>query len=164
MNYNLSVPQIESMIKEKLSHNFGVSPENATDEQYYKAVALILRDLMIRGRNECKEKAEKTGTKKIYYLCMEFLLGRSLRNNLYNLHLEEPFRKALANMDIKLDALYDQEPDAGLGNGGLGRLAACFMDGLASQGYYAMGYSLRYEYGIFRQKLVDGWQTELPDF
>lgn len=164
MNYNLSVPQIESLIKEKLSHNFGVSPENATDEQYYKAVALILRDLMVRGRNECKEKAEKTGTKKIYYLCMEFLLGRSLRNNLYNLHLEEPFRKALANMDIKLDALYEQEPDAGLGNGGLGRLAACFMDGLASQGYYAMGYSLRYEYGIFRQKLVDGWQTELPDF
>ena len=164
MDYKLTVPQIKDQIQDKLSHVFGVSLENATDEEYYKAVVLIVRELLSKGRAEFVQNAEKTGTKKVYYLCMEFLLGRSLRNNLCNLHLEEPFRKALANMDIKLDALYEQEPDAGLGNGGLGRLAACFMDGLASQGYYAMGYSLRYEYGIFRQKLVDGWQTELPDF
>ncbi len=90
-------------------------------------------------------------------------MGRSLKNNLFNLGIEEDFRKALKNMGVNLDSIYEQEPDAGLGNGGLGRLAACFLDGLATDGYPAMGYSLRYEYGIFHQKLVDGWQTELPD-
>lgn len=164
MNYNMTVPQIKDAIRDKLAHAFGVSLENATHEEYYKAVALIVRELMTKGRSEFIEKAEKTETKQVYYLCMEFLLGRSLRNSLYNLGLEDNFRKALGEFDIKLDKLYEQEPDAGLGNGGLGRLAACFLDGLATQGYPAMGYSLRYEYGIFRQKLVDGWQTELPDF
>jgi starch phosphorylase len=164
MTYKMTVPQIKEAIEEKLSHNFGVSPENASYEEYYKAVVLIVRELLTKGRAEFVSNAEKTETKQIYYLCMEFLLGRSLRNNLFNLGLEDPFRQALAQMDIKLDSLYEQEPDAGLGNGGLGRLAACFLDGLATQGYPAMGYSLRYEYGIFRQKLVDGWQTELPDF
>ncbi len=90
--------------------------------------------------------------------------GRSLKNNLYNLGLTETFEKALAGFDVKLEQLYDEEPDAGLGNGGLGRLAACYLDGLASDGYQSMGYSIRYEAGIFKQKLVDGWQTELPDF
>ena len=94
---------------------------------------------------------------------MEFLLGRSLKNNLFNLGLEDSFRKALSEMGVKLDNLYEQEPDAGLGNGGLGRLAACFMDALATCGYPAMGYSILYEFGIFKQKIIDGWQTELPD-
>ncbi len=164
MDYKLSVEQIKEAIQDKLAHTFAVSLENATDEEYYKASVLIVRELMTKGRAEFVSNAEKTGTKQIYYLCMEFLLGRSLRNTLYNLGLEETFRKALSEYGIKLDSLYEQEPDAGLGNGGLGRLAACFMDGLATQGYPAMGYSLRYEYGLFRQKLVDGWQTELPDF
>ena len=163
MNYTMSVEQIKVAIRDRLAHTFAVSLENATDEEYYKASALIVRELLAKGRSEFVQNAEKTGTKQIYYLCMEFLLGRSLRNNLCNLGLEENFRKALADYGIKLDNLYEQEPDAGLGNGGLGRLAACFMDGLATQGYPAMGYSLRYEYGLFRQKLVDGWQTELPD-
>ena len=164
MDYKLSVDQIKEAIRDRLAHTFGVSLENATNEEYYKASVLIVRELLTKGRTEFVSNAEKSGTKQIYYLCMEFLLGRSLRNNLFNLGLEENFRKALSEYGIKLDALYEQEPDAGLGNGGLGRLAACFMDGLATQGYPAMGYSLRYEYGIFRQKLVDGWQTELPDF
>ena len=164
MDYKLSVEQIKEAIRDRLAHTFGVSLENATNEEYYKASVLIVRELLNKGRTEFVSNAEKSGTKQIYYLCMEFLLGRSLRNNLFNLGLEENFRKALSEYGIKLDALYEQEPDAGLGNGGLGRLAACFMDGLATQGYPAMGYSLRYEYGIFRQKLVDGWQTELPDF
>ena len=163
MDYTLSVEQIKQSIQDKLNHTFVVSPENATDEEFYKACALIVRELMAKGRSEFVQNAEKTGTKQIYYLCMEFLLGRSLRNTLYNLNLEDNFRKALASFDIKLDHLYEHEPDAGLGNGGLGRLAACFMDGLATQGYPAMGYSLGYEYGLFRQKLVDGWQTDLPD-
>lgn len=164
MNYKLTVAQIKEAIRDKLSHNFGVSLQNATDEEYYKAVALIVRELMAKGRAEFLSNAEKTDTKRIYYLCMEFLLGRSLRNNLFNLGLEENVRQALAEYDVKLEHLYEKEPDAGLGNGGLGRLAACFLDGLATQGYPAMGYSLRYEYGLFRQKLVEGWQTELPDF
>lgn len=164
MNYQLTPSQAESMITETLGHHFGVSKANATDEEYYKAVALILRDMMTSGRAEFIDNATKSGTKQIYYLCMEFLLGRSLKNNLFNLGLEDTFRKALDAMGVNLVSLYEQEPDAGLGNGGLGRLAACFMDGFATQGYPAMGYSLRYEYGIFKQKLVDGWQTELPDF
>lgn len=164
MDYRLSVPKIKETIQNKLDCVFGVSLENATDEQCYKAVALMVRDLMSQGRSEYMTRTEETGTKQVYYLCMEFLLGRSLKNSLYNLGLEEDVRTALGQLGVKLDALYEQEPDAGLGNGGLGRLAACFLDGLASQGYPATGYSLRYEYGIFRQKLVDGWQTELPDF
>ena len=102
--------------------------------------------------------------KEIYYLCMEFLMGRSLKNNLYNLDLTDTFKKALESFDVSLDKLYEKEPDAGLGNGGLGRLAACYLDGLATNGFQSMGYSIRYEAGIFKQKLVDGWQTELPDF
>ena len=164
MNYRHTVGKIKDTIETTLDHTFGVSLQNATDEQCYKAVALIVRDMMARGRSEYMANAEKTHTKQVYYLCMEFLLGRSLKNSLFNLGVEEDFRDALSEMGLKLDALYEQEPDAGLGNGGLGRLAACFMDALATQGYPATGYSLRYEYGIFRQKLVDGWQTELPDF
>ncbi|WP_407928373.1 glycogen/starch/alpha-glucan phosphorylase [Caproiciproducens faecalis] len=164
MNYRQPVGKIKETLLSTLDRVFGVSLENATDEQCYKAVALTVRDLMAAGRSEYMANAEKTHTKQVYYLCMEFLLGRSLKNNLFNLGIEEDFRKALAELGLKLDCLYEQEPDAGLGNGGLGRLAACFMDALATQGYPATGYSLRYEYGIFRQKLVDGWQTELPDF
>ena len=164
MKYKMTIAEAKEAIQEKLRYRFGVSETNASNEEFYKSVALILRDMMTTGRTEFIDKAEKAKTKQIYYLCMEFLLGRSLKNNLFNLGLEETFRKALKEMGVSLDSLYEQEPDAGLGNGGLGRLAACFMDGLASQGYPAMGYSLRYEYGIFKQKLVDGWQTELPDF
>lgn len=135
MNYKMTPAQVKSAIREKLSHIYGVSAENASDDEFYKASALVVRDLLVRGRNEFVHEAEKQETKQIYYLCMEFLLGRSLKNNLFNLGLEESFRKALSEMGVKLDNLYEQEPDAGLGNGGLGRLAACFLDGLATQGY-----------------------------
>ena len=164
MNYKLSPSEIRKLIIAKLSHNFGVDPAEASDEHYYKAVVLIVRDLLSQGRKEFINKAEKQNRKQIYYLCMEFLMGRSLKNNLYNLGLENTVKSALLSMGIKLENIYEQEPDAGLGNGGLGRLAACFLDGLATCGYPAMGYCLRYEYGIFSQKLIDGWQTELPDF
>ncbi len=160
----LTPSEARELIIAKLSHNFGVSPIDATNEHYYKAVALVLNDIMRRQYKTFTESAEKQQSKTVYYLCMEFLMGRSLKNNLYNLGLEETMSKALQSLDIKLETIYEQEPDAGLGNGGLGRLAACFLDGLATQNYSAMGYSLRYEFGIFRQKLVDGWQTELPDF
>lgn len=164
MNYKLTKKEAKELIANKLSHFFGVSPEEATYEHYYKAIALILRDMMQQGRKEFHNEAKKSDSKKIYYLCMEFLMGRSLKNNLFNLNLTKTMESALKDFGIKLEKLYDCEPDAGLGNGGLGRLAACYLDGLASQGYYAKGYSILYEYGIFKQKLVDGWQTELPDF
>ena len=164
MNYSLSKKQAKDLITGKLSHYFGVNPDEATNEQYYKSVAMIVKDLMHEGLREFRTDADKTDSKKIYYLSMEFLMGRSLKNNLYNLNLTGTFAAALKDMGIKLEKLYDCEPDAGLGNGGLGRLAACYLDGLATQGFYGMGYSILYEAGIFRQKLVDGWQTELPDF
>ncbi|MBQ9964050.1 MAG: glycogen/starch/alpha-glucan phosphorylase [Clostridia bacterium] len=143
---------------------FSVTPEEATHEHFYQALALVLRDRMRASRVKYISKAHKQDAKQVYYLCMEFLMGRSLKNTLFNLNLTEEAEKLLGEYGIKLESLYRLEPDAGLGNGGLGRLAACFLDGLATASIPAIGYSLLYECGIFRQKLVDGWQTELPDF
>lgn len=160
----MTVAQAKKAVSDKLSHFFGVDPKTATNEQYYKAVSMIVRDKLSEMNSEFRTEAKKQDSKEIYYLCMEFLMGRSLKNNLYNLDLVDTFEEALKAFDIKLDRLYDEEIDAGLGNGGLGRLAACYLDGLATNGFQSMGYSIRYEAGIFKQKLVDGWQTELPDF
>ena len=164
MNYSLTKAQAKDLIAGKLSHFFGVNPDDATDQQYYQAVALIVKDLMHEGVRERRKKADAAQAKRVYYLSMEFLMGRSLKNNLYNLNLTKTFQSALKELGVSLEKLYDCEPDAGLGNGGLGRLAACYLDGLATQGYSSMGYSILYEAGIFKQKLVDGWQTEMPDF
>lgn len=164
MNLSLTTKQVSNLITTKLSHHYGLTPREADNEHLYKACVLVLRDLMSEERAKFVELAQKQKKKRIYYLCMEFLMGRSLKSNLHNTGLEKSFSEALKGFDANIERIYDQEPDAGLGNGGLGRLAACFLDSLASEGYIAMGYSLRYEYGIFRQKIVDGWQTELPDF
>ncbi len=164
MKSTISTAQAKKLITDKLSHFFGVTVEDANDEQFYKAVAMIVRDRLSEMNSDFRHTAEGQDSKQIYYLCMEFLMGRSLKNNLYNLGLTKVFDQALSSMGVSLDKLYEQEPDAGLGNGGLGRLAACYLDGLATNGFQSMGYSLRYEAGIFKQKLVDGWQTELPDF
>ena len=163
MNYKLTKKQAKEMLENRLLHFFGVSTENATNEQYYRAIAMILRDMMTVGRGETVKKSDESGKKNVYYLSMEFLMGRSLKNNLYNLNLTNTFKSVLKDCGVNLDDLYECEPDAGLGNGGLGRLAACYLDGLATQGYSARGYSILYEFGIFRQKLIDGKQTELPD-
>lgn len=160
----MTVSQAKKAISDKLSHFFGVDPKTATNEQYYKAVAMIVRDKLSQMNSEFRSEAKGQDSKEIYYLCMEFLMGRSLKNNLYNLDLTSVFDEALKSFDVNLEKLYDEEPDAGLGNGGLGRLAACYLDGLATNGFRSMGYSIRYEAGIFKQKLIDGWQTELPDF
>lgn len=153
-----------SLIKGKLSKYFGVGPAEATKEQIYKAVAMCIRDILLEKRSAFNKKYRANNGKRVYYLCMEFLIGQSLKNNAYNLNLQDSFNAALKKeFKCSLDELYELEPDAGLGNGGLGRLAACFMDALASQNYPAMGYSIRYEYGLFKQKIVDGWQMELPD-
>ncbi len=159
-----TIKEVYNLIGDKLKHNFGVSPEQASDELFYKASVLAVLDIMSKRRSAFREETNKQEGKMVYYLSMEFLMGRSLKNNLYNLGVSEIFEKALKKYDVKLDNLYELEPDAGLGNGGLGRLAACFLDGLTSGGYPAMGYCIKYEFGIFRQKFVDGWQTEMPDF
>ncbi|MBR2339056.1 MAG: glycogen/starch/alpha-glucan phosphorylase [Clostridia bacterium] len=156
--------QLRNELNAKLLGSFSVSPEQATHENFYNALALVLRDRMRASRVNYISRTHKQQSKQVYYLCMEFLMGRSLKNTLFNLNLTEDARAVLKEYGIKLDTLFELEPDAGLGNGGLGRLAACFLDGLATASVPAIGYSLLYECGIFRQKLVDGWQTEMPDF
>lgn len=155
--------KLEELIRGKLSRYFGVTFSDATREQMYKAVVMVVRDILLEKRNKYHQVTKKDQSKKIYYFCMEFLLGRSLKNNVYNLNLDGLLENVLKKYNYSLDELYECEPDAGLGNGGLGRLAACYMDGLASQNYPAYGFSIRYEYGLFKQKIVDGWQMELPD-
>ena len=156
-------PTLSELLQSKLLHNFSVQPEDATNEHFYNALVLVLRDKLRAARVRYIHDAHEKHAKQVYYLCMEFLMGRSLKNTLYNLNLTDEAKKTLAKFQVKLDSLYELESDAGLGNGGLGRLAACFLDSLATEEIPAIGYSLLYEYGIFRQKLVDGWQTELPD-
>lgn len=162
-NTVITEKEVKDLVKGKLARYYGVSPTEASKEQLYKAVVMSVRDILLQKRQRFYEKCRAKRAKRVYYLCMEFLLGRSLKNSLYNLSATEAFEKAIASYGVSLEDLYELEPDAGLGNGGLGRLAACFMDALASGNYPAMGYSLRYEYGLFKQKIVDGWQTELPD-
>ena len=164
MDYSLTKQAAAELITAKLSHFFGITPDEANYEQFYKAIAMITRDMLRQGRREFEKRSDEAGSKRVYYMCMEFLMGRSLKNTLYNLNLTSVMSEALKEFGIKLDKLYDCEPDAGLGNGGLGRLAACYLDALATQDYPGMGYSILYEYGIFKQKIVDGWQTEMPDF
>ncbi len=155
--------QIEEALRSKLTRYFGTQPEEADTEQLYKATLMSVKDILTEKRQVFHEKAKKQRPKKVYYLCMEFLIGPSLRNNLMNLGLADSYRRVLARMGCDLDALYEMEPDPGLGNGGLGRLAACFMDALTAQNYHATGFSICYEYGLFKQKIIDGNQVELPD-
>ena len=160
---SITEKEVQLLIQGKLSRYFGVSPKEASREQIYKAVVMSVRDILLEKRQQFHKVMKAKKGKRVYYLCMEFLLGKSLKNNIYNLGLAEEYSKALKYFDLTLEDLYEQEPDAGLGNGGLGRLAACFMDALATGDYPAMGFSIRYEYGLFKQKIVDGWQMELPD-
>ncbi len=162
-NTAITEKEAKDLIKGKLSRYFGVAPTEATKEQVYKAVVMVVRDILLEKRQQFHKKVKAKRAKRVYYLCMEFLMGRSLKNSLYNLSATPVFEKAIDSYGYKLEDLYELEPDAGLGNGGLGRLAACFLDALATGNYPAMGYSLRYEYGLFKQKIVDGWQIELPD-
>jgi len=153
----------KELIKGKLSRYFGIAPAEARKDQLYKAVVMSIRDIMLEKRHKFHTVTKASKSKRVYYLCMEFLMGRSLKNSVYNLGLYDTFSEALKEYDVSLEELYELEPDAGLGNGGLGRLASCFLDALATGDYPAMGYSIRYDYGLFKQKIVDGWQTELPD-
>ena len=155
--------ELFSLFEEKLHRHFGKEPAEATLEQLYMACAFIVRDLLMKRRSETQEAIEAQESKQVYYLSMEFLVGKNLCNHLNNLELTSVFSKTLEELGTTLPELAAIEHDPGLGNGGLGRLAACYLDALASLEYPAMGFSILYEYGIFRQRILDGMQVELPD-
>ncbi len=160
---NPLVEQIKQEFPKRLQALYSVTPEEASDKQVYQVLSSIIVEILSAKRQSFINHTHSVGGKQIYYLSMEFLMGRSLKTSLYNLEIADEVRAILKEHTINLDKVYEYEPDAGLGNGGLGRLAACYLDGLATTGFPAMGYSICYEYGIFQQKLEDGWQTELPD-
>ena len=155
--------EFEKLLKDKLMSECNVTIDAASADQIYRCLAMITRQIMSDRQKQYQSKVLGEGKKQVYYLCMEFLMGRSLRTSLFNLGLNEVAESVLADADIKIDTIYEQEPDAGLGNGGLGRLAACYLDGMATDGIPGTGYSILYEYGIFKQKIVDGWQQERAD-
>ena len=155
--------EFEKLLKDKLTSECNVTLDTASADQIYRCLASVIRQIMSDRQKQFQSKVLGQGKKQVYYLCMEFLMGRSLRSSLFNLGLNEVAESVLADADIKIDTIYDQEPDAGLGNGGLGRLAACYLDGMATDCIPGTGYSILYEYGIFKQKIVDGWQQETAD-
>ncbi len=163
VNYRPKTSEVKANIEQKLSRHFGTSAKEATRDQMYKAVAMTVKDILAEKRSEFKDNVNAKSEKRVYYMCMEFLMGRSLKTSLHNLSLADNYAEAVGELGFDLGDLYECEPDAGLGNGGLGRLAACFMDSLSSLDYPACGFSLCYEYGLFKQKIVDGLQIELPD-
>ena len=161
---NLTKSNIKDMIESASNKAFGVSAMELNTMQLYKCVATVVRDMLLEKRTAFNRQYKARERKRVHYLSMEFLMGRSLKNNLFNMELDGLFAETLKKYyKVNIDDLYECEPDAGLGNGGLGRLAACYLDCLAKENYPVMGHSLRFEYGFFQQKIVDGWQTELPD-
>lgn len=163
MYNNITARDFERMIANTLTQEYSTDIKSASYRDIYRAAALNVRTILSRRQKEFMARANGCGAKQVYYLCIEFLMGRSLKTNLFNMGLDKTAEQAFKNMGIDPEDIYECEPDAGLGNGGLGRLAACFMDALASDGYAGGGYSILYEYGIFKQKIVNGWQTEEPD-
>ena len=155
--------EFEKLLKDKLMSECNVTLDAASADQIYRCLAMITRQIMSDRQKQYQSKVLGEGKKQVYYLCMEFLMGRSLRTSLFNLGLNEVAESVLADADVKIDTIHEQEPDAGLGNGGLGRLAACYLDGMATDCIPGTGYSILYEYGIFKQKIVDGWQQETAD-
>ena len=163
MTVPFTTQSLQDALTAKLALNFGTEPGEATDQEMLKACALVLRDVMaLRGVQTAKE-TKKEQKKQVHYLSLEFLMGRSLMKNAYNLGVLPELKEALGNLGFKSGDLFELEPDAGLGNGGLGRLAACYLDSMTTLDIPATGYSICYELGIFRQRIVDGQQVELPD-
>ncbi len=154
---------MKQAICDKLHVNFSCSVEEATDANMMKACAMVLRDRMAAHAVETRIKVKKQKLRRVHYMSLEFLMGRSLEKNAYNLGVLQPMKAALEELGFKPSHIFDMEPDAGLGNGGLGRLAACYLDSLTTLEIPACGYSICYELGIFKQKIVDGQQLELPD-
>ena len=155
--------KLKEALTAKLMLNFGKVPEEATDQEMMKASALVIRDVMALREVETRTKTRREQKKQVHYLSLEFLMGRSLMKNAYNLEILPQLREALEQMGFKAADIFELEPDAALGNGGLGRLAACYLDSMTTLEIPATGYSICYELGIFKQKIVEGQQVELPD-
>ena len=157
----------KEMFKKNVMYNvktlYRKTLEEATPQQIFQAVAYTVKDTIIDNWLETQQEYEKKDPKTVYYLSMEFLMGRALGNDLINLQEYKPVKEALEELGLDLNVIEDQEPDAALGNGGLGRLAACFLDSLATLGYAAYGCGIRYRYGMFKQEIRDGYQVEVPD-
>ena len=161
---NLTKSKLRDMIEGASNKAYGVSASEISNLQLYKCVASVVRDMLLEKRMAFNKQHKARDRKRVHYLSMEFLMGRSLKNNLFNMEMDGLFAETLKKYYyVDIEDLYECEPDAGLGNGGLGRLAACYLDCLAKENYPVMGHSLRFEYGFFQQKIVDGWQTELPE-
>ena len=156
----ISREEVRSAIEDKLCAHFGVTGAEATDEQIFQATAIVIREIMSRLHVAEDPKHAK---KEVHYMSMEFLMGRSLMKNAFNLGISEAVTGALEDMGRNASDIFEAEPDAGLGNGGLGRLAACYMDSMSTLGLEATGYSICYELGIFKQKFENGHQTEIAD-
>ena len=152
----------EAIIR-KLRLNYGCTEQQASDGEMLKACAMVLRDIMAEHGVESREKAAREGARRVHYLSLEFLMGRSLMKNAYNLNVLPQLQEAIEELGFKAADIFDMEPDAGLGNGGLGRLAACYLDSMTTLEIPATGYSICYELGLFKQKIVEGPQVELPD-
>ena len=155
-----AVVDMREAIRAKLAYAIGKTPETARERDWFAATALALRDRIVAA---CAASDQSVPNKRVYYLSLEFLIGRLLSDAMNNLGLVETTRAALAQLGVELGAVEDAEPDAALGNGGLGRLAACFMESMASIGLPAIGYGIRYDHGLFKQSFEDGWQREAPE-
>ena len=163
MNTKLTEQKALELLEDNLKKYSELTLKEANTKDLYKALAQISHDILFDKRERFHSKVAKTQSKRVHYLCMEFLLGRNLKSTLFNLGIDKVYAKILKNLNIDIEDVYEEENDAGLGNGGLGRLAACFMDSLATLEYPSMGHSILYEYGLFKQKIVDGEQIELTD-
>ncbi len=161
--YGRTKTDIAQDFAEQLKYNLDADVYHTTPEGRYQALAYAIRDRIIHQWDLSRKTQRAKHSKRVYYLSLEFLMGRAMTNNIINLGLEKPVREALSSLGYTLEELADVEPDAGLGNGGLGRLAACFLDSLATLEYPAYGYGIRYNYGIFRQQIRNGQQVEYPD-
>ena len=158
-----TIQEMKTALTDKLRLGFGIAPEEADDAQMMRAAALVLRDVMAARGVESRQETRREHKRQVHYLSMEFLLGRSLEKNAYNLGVSGILHSALEELGFRAADVFEAEPDAGLGNGGLGRLAACYLDSMTTLDIPAAGYSICYELGIFRQRIVDGQQVELPD-
>ena len=163
LGMKLNKEEFKRSVEENLKALYRKTVDEATDQQKYQAVSYAVKDLIMDRWIATHKQYEKQDAKTVYYMSMEFLVGRALGNNIINLKAEKVIKEALEELGMNLNVLEDQEPDPALGNGGLGRLAACFLDSLSSLGYPAYGCGIRYKYGMFKQKIENGYQIEVPD-
>ncbi|TNV86445.1 hypothetical protein FGO68_gene14037 [Halteria grandinella] len=155
---------IQRSIVNHVEYTLGLTRFNFKDFNAYQATSYSVRDRLIEQLNDSNEYFNSQNSKRVYYLSLEFLLGRMLQNSLVNIDMEKKYKDALTDIGFKLEEIYEEEVDPALGNGGLGRLAACFLDSMATLDIPAMGYGIRYDYGIFKQQIQDGYQVEQPDY